>query len=79
MIASLPEAQGRQAATARAREVIQAGLPAGVLVSSSHSSLHPGYLVVFTGVFDSRARAEERVSQARERGYGTAYAREIAP
>lgn len=79
VIASLPEAQGRQAATAKAREVIQDGLPAGVLVSSGYSSLHPGYLVVFTGVFESRAGAEERVSQARERGYGTAYAREIAP
>lgn len=79
VIASLPEGQGRQAATAKAREVLEAGLPAGVLVSSSYSGLHPGYLVVFTGVFDSRTRAEERVSEARERGYGTAYAREIAP
>lgn len=80
VIASLPESQGRQAATAKAREALQSGLPqAGVLVSSRFSSLHPGYLVVFSGVFEARAGAEERASRARARGYGTAYAREIAP
>lgn len=80
VIASLPETQGRQAATAKAREVLRAGLPrVGVLVSSEFSSLHPGYLVVFTGVYESQARAEQSVSQARAQGYGTAYAREIAP
>jgi hypothetical protein len=80
VLESPPAAQGRAAATTKAREASQAGLTeVGVLRSDEYSSLHPGYLVVFSGIYDSRAQAEQGASQARNRGYDGAYAREIVP
>jgi hypothetical protein len=80
VLASLPQGGGRAGATAKAKEAAQAGLTeVGVLDSSQYSSLHPGYFVVFSGVYDARGQAEQGVSQARARGYQAAYAREIAP
>lgn len=80
VLASLPQGGGRAGATAKAKEAAQAGLTeVGVLDSSKYSSLHPGYFVVFSGVYDARGQAEQGVSQARARGYQAAYAREIAP
>jgi hypothetical protein len=80
VLASLAQGGGRAAATAQAREALEAGLPeVGVLRSDEFSSLHPGYFVVFTGVYDTRAQAEQGAAQARNRGYARPYAREIAP
>lgn len=80
VLESLPQGGGRAAATAKAKEAAEAGLTeVGVLESSRYSSLHPGYFVVFSGVYDARGQAEQGVSQARGRGFQSAYAREIAP
>lgn len=80
VLASLPQDGGRAAATVKAREALDAGLgEVGVLRSDEFSSLHPGYYVVFTGVYDTRAQAEQGAAQARNRGYDRPYAREIAP
>jgi hypothetical protein len=55
------------------------GLDAGILFSSNFSSLRPGYWVVFSGVFSSAGEAAARQSRARSLGYGSAYARFVAP
>src|SRR5207237_309567 len=50
-----------------------------VLASSRSSSLHPGYYVVFSGVFTSLAAAQGALTSARSGGYPSAYARAITP
>ena len=48
------------------------------LVRKLTSSLQPGYLVVFTGIYGSRSDADAGVSTARQAGFGGAYSRQIA-
>jgi len=50
----------------------------GVLNSSRFASLHPGYFVVFTGVFDAQPEATSALPRARA-AFPLAYAREIVP
>jgi hypothetical protein len=38
----------------------------------------PGYYVVFTGIYGSKALADAAVSTARQAGFGGAYSRQIA-
>jgi hypothetical protein len=76
---SLPAPGGRAEATQKARAAADAGLTeVGVLDSSRFSSLHPGYYVVFSGVYGSMAEATRFVDEARRAGFDTAYARLIA-
>jgi hypothetical protein len=78
VLASLPTSAGRKAATAKARQALDAGLPqVGVLDSSRYSSLHPGYYVVFSGTYDSLSAAQDAASKAADKGYGNAYARRV--
>ena len=78
VLASYPTSGGRQAATAKAREALRAGLPkVGVLESSRYASLHPGYYVVFSGIYPTIAAAQDSVSRAASAGYGNAYARRV--
>lgn len=78
VLLSLPRAEGADAATARAARAAKAGLPEpGVLVSDRFASLHPGYFVIFTGVYASEAEAEAAVPTARSRGFGGAYTRPV--
>nr|MBA2474485.1 hypothetical protein [Actinomycetota bacterium] len=79
VLASLPQDGGREPAMQRARDAGQAGLrEVGVLDSDEYSSLHPGYYVVFSGVFSTRPRAEASVQAARDGGYGDAYVSPVA-
>jgi hypothetical protein len=48
-----------------------------VLVSDRFASLHPGYYVVFSGVYDSLEEAQTAVGRVVSR-FPNAYAREIA-
>jgi len=74
VLVSLPQAVGRANALARARAAKRAGLPAvGVLTSSSYSSLHPGYLVIFSGVYATQSEASAAVSAAHAKGFPDAY------
>ncbi len=74
VLESLPLAAGRANAVARARAAKRAGLPAvGVLTSSQYSSLHPGYFVVFSGIYGSQGQASAAVSNAHSRGFPDAY------
>ncbi len=65
-LASLPQTKGRAPALARARAARKKGLTAvGVLDSSRYASLHPGYWVVFTGIYASEAEATSALEDAR--------------
>ena len=79
VLSSLPAPGGRAEAVQKAREAIDAGLSeVGVLDSAKYSSLHPGYYVVFSGVYGSMAEATRFVDDAQRAGFETAYARLIA-
>jgi hypothetical protein len=78
VLESLPASSGRSLAVARARAASRAGLPqVGVLDSSRYSSLHPGYYVVFSGIYTSRSQADAARAAAAEKGFRIAYSREI--
>jgi hypothetical protein len=79
VLASLPQTDGRQPAVKNAADARRAGLRAvGVLDSSQYASLHPGYWVVFTGVFGSEAEATSALETAR-RFARTATVRQVVP
>jgi hypothetical protein len=48
-----------------------------VIDSSRYSSLHPGYFVVFSGIYASLNDAQSAASRAAGAGYGNAYARRV--
>jgi len=79
VIESLPSGGGGQAAALRkARAAAAAGLPqVGVLDSGRFSSLHPGYAVVFSGVYTTFAKAQNAADAAAAKGFRSAYARQI--
>ena len=76
---SVPVSEGRGPAEAAAEQAIDAGLPqVGILTSSSYSSLNPGYYVTFTGIYDTQNQAQNALSNARSKGFPTAYVRQVA-
>jgi SPOR domain len=77
---SVPTSTGRAQAVRLAKAALHSGLTdVGVLDSSQYSSLHPGYYVVFSGIFKSQAQAQDALASARSSGYPSAYARSITP
>jgi hypothetical protein len=75
---SLPAPAGRSQAYAEARRALRSGLKkVGVLTSSQYSSLHPGYFVVFAGIYSSQVAAQSAIIDAHQHGYGRAYPRQI--
>ena len=79
VLLSLPQANRLAAANAKAAEARKAGLRrVGVLDSGHYASLHPGYYVLFFGVFDSEAEAASVLQRARA-VFPAAYQREIIP
>lgn len=66
VLGSVPKVEGRDDAVADAVEVRQRGLPkVGVLDSSRFPSLQPGYWVVFSGVYRTKAEAAAKLPKAR--------------
>ena len=63
-------------ARAAASRLEAAGTPAGVLFSSDHPNLEPGFWVVFSGVFDSQPPAATRASSLSGE-FPDAYARRV--
>jgi hypothetical protein len=62
----VPQTNGRPGAVARARQARKKGLvQVGVLDSSLYASLHPGYWVIFSGVYASEAEATSALEPAR--------------
>ncbi len=79
VLLSVPQSNGRAAANERAAEARRDGIPnVGVLLSSRFASLHPGYFVVFSGIFDSQAEATSALPRARS-VFPLAYQRQIVP
>jgi hypothetical protein len=78
-LAALPQTAGRTAAVNRARAARRRDLPqVGVLDSSRYASLHPGYWIVFSGVYSSEAEATSALESAR-RVSRTAVVRRVVP
>jgi len=78
ILESLPRSSGRSLAVARAQEASRAGLPqVGVLDSGGYSSLHPGYFVVFSGIYSSQSEADGALETASGKGFESAYTKAI--
>ena len=74
VLTSLPSANGRTAATVQAKQAIGVGMKqVGVLDSSQFSSLHPGYYVVFSGIYRTQADATAGLSGVQAKGFRGAY------
>jgi hypothetical protein len=74
VLESIPVTAGRATAVVRARQAKRRGLKdVGVLPSSQYSSLHPGYYVVFAGIFGSQVDASGALRFAHAAGYPDAY------
>jgi hypothetical protein len=56
-------------ARAKAREVAEAGLPAGIIDSDKYASLEPGSWLVFVGRFESSKQAEKANDRYSNAGY----------
>jgi ribosomal protein S27AE len=79
VLVSYPKTNGRPSALQTADKGARSGLrQVGVLDSSLYASLQPGYYVVFTGIYASKADADAAVATARQAGFGGAYSRQIA-
>jgi uncharacterized OB-fold protein len=79
VLASLPISSGKSGARQKALEALNAGLgDVGVLKSSDYSSLHPGYFVVFSGVFGDQSAALRRLPAARKVGFDSAFVKRVA-
>jgi hypothetical protein len=77
---SVPSVNGRAASLAEARQALHVGMKqVGVLDSARFSSLHPGYYVVFSGIYDTEAEAQSHVIDAHRHGYRGPYPRRITP
>jgi hypothetical protein len=77
---SVPGLNGRAPALAEAKQALHVGMKqVGVLDSAGFSSLHPGYFVVFAGIYDTEAEAQSHVIDAHRHGYRGPYPRRITP
>jgi hypothetical protein len=78
-LATFPQTAGRAVALKRARAARRKGLPqVGVLDSSRYASLHPGYWIVFSGIYSSEAEATSSLEDAR-RSTRAAAVRHVVP
>ena len=80
VLQSLPATNGRPFALAQARAAVHSGLKdVGIIDSSQFASLHPGYYLLFTGIYTSFDDADTATTTARSHGYPRAYPRQITP
>ncbi len=78
VLAAVPTRAGLARARRVALQALRAGFPeVGILVSSRYPDLHPGYYLVFSGVYDSLEEAQARLPRALARFPG-AFARQVA-
>jgi hypothetical protein len=78
VLESVPATDGATARLAARRALAKGLAQVGIIDSKGFASLAPGYLVVFTGVFDSAASAADHIDEARNAGFQSAYERQIA-
>ena len=78
VLVSLDQRRGLQAAREKAQEALAHGLPnVGIIDSSRFPSLHPGYYVIFTGIYASEEEATGALRRAKA-AFRTAYTSEVA-
>ena len=78
VLASVPKDNGRASAVEVAKRALAQGLPSvGILDSKDFAGLHPGYFVVFSGVYSSESEAGRHLSEATAAGFSAAYARQV--
>ena len=78
-LVSYPATGGAAPALATADRAARSGLPeVGVIDSSRYSSLHPGYYIVFSGVYSTLAEAQAALASVRASGFSSAYPRQIS-
>ena len=78
VIASLPATNGRAFALRKARDALRSGLPeVGLIDSGEFSSLHPGYYVVFSGIYTNQRQALRAAPRVQDL-YPAAYIRQIS-
>jgi DNA-directed RNA polymerase subunit RPC12/RpoP len=68
----------RASATATARQLAAQGVSTGVLDSSQHPHLQPGYYVVFSGRYPDGTAAQAAAAALQAKGQPQAIAREVA-
>jgi hypothetical protein len=79
VLASLPISNGKAVARQKALEALHSGLEdVGVLDSSDFSSLHPGYFVIFSGVYESQSEALKHLPAAQRAGFSSPYPKRVA-
>jgi hypothetical protein len=79
-LVSSPATRGQTKPLALAKGAARRGLPqVGVLDSSVYASLHPGYYVVFSGVYGAPGDARIALETVHARGFGGAYVLRVAP
>jgi hypothetical protein len=79
VLVTYPVTGGRAAPFATAERAASRGLPqVGVLVSADYASLHPGYYVVFSGLYPSAGSAEAAVRAARASGFPASYSKRVS-
>jgi hypothetical protein len=77
VLSSIPQSAGREAAVSAGQKALDAGLTdVGIIDSSQFSSLHTGYFVVFTGVYESENEARAALDTA-QGSYPQSYVRQI--
>jgi hypothetical protein len=74
----LEASETREAAEARANELVQQGIPVGILDSDDYGSLEPGRFVVFSGQYDSQRAADQGLEDLSGQVEG-AYVRHVSP
>ena len=75
----LAQRRFKNKAFATARRVEQDGLHAGVLNSSDHPTMIPGYWIVFDGRYPDRATAQTAALKLGPKGYPRAHPVRVAP
>lgn len=80
VLASLPVSSGKAVARQKALDALHSGRldDVGVLASSDYSSLHPGYYVVFSGVYKSQSEATKHLPAASRAGFNSPYVKRVA-
>jgi hypothetical protein len=79
VLESIPATAGAALPLAQARAAQHRGVAeVGVLLSSRYSSLHPGYTVVFSGVYRSSAAATAALPAVHAKGFPSAYQARVA-
>ncbi len=76
---SYPFSGGRPTPLAAASRAARSHLTqVGVLDSAHYSSMHPGYYVVFSGIYGAKSAADAALRTARSSGFPSAYTRQVS-